>query len=1233
MDSISRSIVIFIHGTGTAASEDEGNLWWQRNSQFWDQLNIKISPHHSCGPQDGRLYHWSGENSEAERQNAGENLLEWLESFESTGCSYHLVCHSHGGSIAWKALCEAVRVRKELKGLKTWTTLGTPFLHCAVDSSRFLLSIPFVTAIAILFFSRSELSSLYAYSSDLIADDLYLQTGGLILVFLFILLMTLVLGYSLFQHFILTLKQQKRLSIERSAFQRYGDRWFGMSSKADEAINGLLNTLRLQGEIVPRARSKRMAVTGKVFAILTTPFRIVYNYVVAPITDEFIWDRVTRRLQGIDIVGLKLVEVRRSPLGQASAPVSQQVERQLVFSSNASASETLSKIRDALGLAAQSGDELPALVTGFKQRFTWQELVHTNYFQNEEIIETIASNILGMKPFCLQAASDPLSSGTSSDYQRRPPTHRAGIWLALSFKLLGLVGVLLIALIFLQLFHGLYVYPFTGAYQVEQILKQTPFKQAAVEKGQDASRIVAVWIAALYAKGHETQGLEHLRERRDLLDDTLIALLERDHFEGVRRLLVDVKKIGQERGFTKGFTNIIRKLCEKGEFGLAVKSAEILTDVMAHGLGRAILAEEYAKQGNIEQAIVQAKLSGDISTYENISQILTGQDKAQSVLDIHSQLKSELEQKGQIRLHTTKDGSGEFLDFGTERYDYFALVTMRSTALNAMHALMQAARDQEAYELGKEARQYAKDLVKNHLLRDTNLICSPNLEVFNTIERIAESGLGSLALQAAVETGCDNILLIVASKLSALGLVEIAESAAEQLLPEWRDEAFRSVLVAMSRQGKTDELMRVSYKIQDKVKRSSALWEASKTLADLSLTESALKVAEHAGSQRRPISVKALKVLIRNQIAYFSTMVDIADKFRLSGNQTKADEIYTAIKNLALRGDDKALSYVWREFAKRGMLEDAQYLLKGVKGQRKWDGVTAALAIRFAECGNGQMAIMKAMSIRDDKLRNSAFAASALAVAAYGQDAAALEIFNRMFDSGISDRDTDGVVDGIPNLLAVHGFIRRATMAASYIESKVRPPAAVEQPFLDNPAYEKLEAKLVLADTQRKRIADVIAQKGNPRKLAVAAILDAGLDRDDLWEVIDKALDPEAKDEILNDLSQYFSQVGQFQMAFDIAARIGAPELKAEAIIIGLERIPRRDLNPFSIWINTAAQECGRIRDIHVQSHNLRRVGIAYASIRSYRKARQLCEVCLPIDKLGVYGEVLLTSADVRGVV
>ena len=80
-------------------------------------------------PRAGELFHWSGENSERARSKASLDLYHHLRELESRQQPYHLVGHSHGGSVIWGALRLATLKRKHLDHLRSWSTVGTPFLH------------------------------------------------------------------------------------------------------------------------------------------------------------------------------------------------------------------------------------------------------------------------------------------------------------------------------------------------------------------------------------------------------------------------------------------------------------------------------------------------------------------------------------------------------------------------------------------------------------------------------------------------------------------------------------------------------------------------------------------------------------------------------------------------------------------------------------------------------------------------------------------------------------------------------------------------------------------------------------------------------------------------------------------------------------------------------------------------------------------------------------------------
>src|SRR5688500_12254581 len=98
------AVVILIHGTGADAKANQGDEWWQRGSPFERSVAGRLAQM-GCFLQKQGVFHWSGANSEQERRNAAIDLLDnWLLPNENNGEPYHLVGHSHGGSIVWASL-------------------------------------------------------------------------------------------------------------------------------------------------------------------------------------------------------------------------------------------------------------------------------------------------------------------------------------------------------------------------------------------------------------------------------------------------------------------------------------------------------------------------------------------------------------------------------------------------------------------------------------------------------------------------------------------------------------------------------------------------------------------------------------------------------------------------------------------------------------------------------------------------------------------------------------------------------------------------------------------------------------------------------------------------------------------------------------------------------------------------------------------------------------------------
>ena len=65
----------------------------------------------------------------------------YLLELEAEGRGYHLIGHSHGGSVIWHTLCRARLQQKDLTCLRSWSTVGTPFLQHRTRSMWHVLNV------------------------------------------------------------------------------------------------------------------------------------------------------------------------------------------------------------------------------------------------------------------------------------------------------------------------------------------------------------------------------------------------------------------------------------------------------------------------------------------------------------------------------------------------------------------------------------------------------------------------------------------------------------------------------------------------------------------------------------------------------------------------------------------------------------------------------------------------------------------------------------------------------------------------------------------------------------------------------------------------------------------------------------------------------------------------------------------------------------------------------------
>jgi hypothetical protein len=447
-------LVILVHGTYAARDPDEGDSWWQRGSLTWRDLS-DLLPAGATMPERGILFHWSGENSERARNKAAGDLLAHLLELESEGRRYHLIGHSHGGSVIWQALCQAKIQRKSLAGLLSWSTVGTPFLHHRTRSAWHLANIlNILLAIALFKPAARTLCNLVQLAASAmfgldhgikLASDggtgwyatarspalrllemagvpvtetaegirvgTYDPTGGQSFVEYFffsaegwlILTVAIAAAYvylNLVVFFIspvlesLRIRKEKRL--EQNVINAYRGRWLGIWAPDDEAINGLRATLGMSISFVARMVPRESVWFSDRLLLISRPYHYllapVYNRLFRPVLDGIVRSHVTKTAQGNNRPSAEVIAVSPTPIEQEDLMNLPPMPDWL------SAKITEEANRHASGMAPKLRALLaqPSFVSGletFGTALSGRELVHTSYFEHAEVLQLLAMHI------------------------------------------------------------------------------------------------------------------------------------------------------------------------------------------------------------------------------------------------------------------------------------------------------------------------------------------------------------------------------------------------------------------------------------------------------------------------------------------------------------------------------------------------------------------------------------------------------------------------------------------------------------------------------------------------------------------------------------------------------------------------------------------------------------------------------------------------------------------------
>jgi hypothetical protein len=450
-----QELVLLIHGTFAGRAENEGDSWWQQSSPAWKELSKRL-PAGARLPERGEVFHWSGDNSERARIKAGHDLLERLLQLELAGRCYHLIGHSHGGSVIWHALRLATLRQQKLAGLKSWTTVGTPFLHYRTRGAWSLANVVSVAlaltllkpaylafvgffkfalaavmganasldlrsdqdiGLAMAIFRAPVLKLLELVGVPLLTTDAGLRLGSYdpssgqsLFDYMFftwegwsITLVILLGGYiflilaSVFLNPVLEslrIRAEKRL--EWTAMETYRGRWLGLWSTNDEAINGLRATLDLSVSFVAQITPRDRILLSDYLSLLSRPYGWLltpaFNHFLRPLLDRVVRSLVIKTAQGNNRPAAEVIAVSAFPVAES------EVDAHPALPTELDARLTDRANQHARDIAPKLRDLLaePSFVAGlerFGQALSGHELIHTSYFDHPPVLNLLALHV------------------------------------------------------------------------------------------------------------------------------------------------------------------------------------------------------------------------------------------------------------------------------------------------------------------------------------------------------------------------------------------------------------------------------------------------------------------------------------------------------------------------------------------------------------------------------------------------------------------------------------------------------------------------------------------------------------------------------------------------------------------------------------------------------------------------------------------------------------------------
>ena len=447
-------LLILVHGTYAARESGDGDSWWQNGSHVGTELKSRL-PGDVRSPESHEVFRWSGENSERARIKAGRQLLAHLESMEEKGQGYHLVGHSHGGSVIWHALQLATSHRKSLDHLRSWATVGTPFLYHrtrrflnAVNVFSLLLAIvlikPALTAfrgvvqilgaalagresslvtdvatepVTTSFWSTPvlriaeilgvhvstseggvQIGSFDSASGQTLGRFLLTTPQGWLLLALALLVVYVSLHFAglLLGPVLETLQHRGERNLRTATMHRYARRWLGIWSRGDEAINGLRATLSLSVSFVAKMVPRERVLLSDNLSLLSRPYfwvlGPVFNRLLRPLLDNIVRACVVKTAQGNNRPAAEVIEVSSTPITPEPSAAWQPLPQWLDARIEDTANSYARDIAPKLRRLIAAPSFSSAL-EALGDSISGHELIHTSYFDHPEVLDLLTMHM------------------------------------------------------------------------------------------------------------------------------------------------------------------------------------------------------------------------------------------------------------------------------------------------------------------------------------------------------------------------------------------------------------------------------------------------------------------------------------------------------------------------------------------------------------------------------------------------------------------------------------------------------------------------------------------------------------------------------------------------------------------------------------------------------------------------------------------------------------------------